>query len=79
MSQRGLQLMLQTCESLKAGLESTVMDEVDKRTIDVALGRTLDAARDNRTYDQTIITRYVLWLSNYRQRKAVESYTGDKL
>jgi hypothetical protein len=76
MSEKGLHIILQTLEGLKVGLESDI-EESDKTTLDTTMGRTLDAVRDNREYNQEIITRYVMWLTNYRTKKAIREQQHD--
>ena len=78
MSEQGLLRLLQACENIKYGLESSIADESDKGTLHIALGRILDIARDNREYNQEDITKYVVWLMNYRMIRCKEQIKSSR-
>lgn len=71
----GLFRMLQACDCIKYGLEGAVGS--DAKTLNIALGRLLDTMRDERTYDQSLITPYVLWLTDYRVKSCTREIRGD--
>ena len=77
MSEQGLLRLLQACENLKYGIENAV-DESNKTTLHTALGRILDTARDNRTYNQEDITKYVVWLMKYRIARTAEQIKASR-
>jgi hypothetical protein len=76
MSSKGLHIILQTLEGLKVGLESDI-EESDKATLNTTMGRVLDAVMDNREYHHEVITRYVVWLTGYRIKKAARECQRD--
>jgi hypothetical protein len=75
MTYHGERQILAAVELLWGELEAAI-DNNDRHTLDDCIGRVLDAMRDNRAFDQSLVTPYVVKLVEYRRKHARELY-GD--